>query len=243
MPRPAKVWWNKQKQAWFTELGGARRMLAKGKSNKSLAKEKLQALLEEQALLVQVNGAITVAALCDAFLEDALHNLEPRTYESYRYGCQKFADLFAARAAHTIEPQDISQFARVIKKSLNPTSQAIAAIRIDFDNWLRSLNPRDRSMAETLAVGESTGRVARMFDVTAGRVSQLRQELHDSWCKFTGDAPPRKMSLARSFARRSMGVASCHRVLVTPSFLILFVAPLKWLQYSLTFEERRLHAD
>jgi site-specific recombinase XerD len=136
MPRPAKVWWNKQKQAWFTELGGARRMLAKGKSNKSLAKEKLQALLDEQALLAQVNGAITVAALCDAFLEDALHNLERRTYESYQYGCQKFVDLFAARAAHTIGPQDVSQFARGIKKFLNPTSQAIVLRSVErCFNW------------------------------------------------------------------------------------------------------------
>jgi hypothetical protein len=50
MPRPAKVWWNKQKQAWFTEVGGKRRMLAKGKANKTFAKDRLQALLDEQGL-------------------------------------------------------------------------------------------------------------------------------------------------------------------------------------------------
>jgi hypothetical protein len=136
MPRPANVWWNKQKQAWYTELGGRRRLLTKGKSNKSLAKVKLGELLDEQALLADVHGAITVAALCDAFLEDALHNLERRTYESYQYGCQKFVDDFAARAAHTIEPQDISSFARRLKNSLNPTSQAIVLRTIErCFNW------------------------------------------------------------------------------------------------------------
>jgi hypothetical protein len=33
--------------------------------------------------------------MCDAFLEDALRNLEKRTYESYQYGCQKFVDIYA----------------------------------------------------------------------------------------------------------------------------------------------------
>ena len=68
MPRPARVWWHKQKRAWCTEIGGSRRVLAKGKLNKALAQEKLRDLVAEQALLADVNGAITVAALCDAFL-------------------------------------------------------------------------------------------------------------------------------------------------------------------------------
>jgi hypothetical protein len=75
MSRPAKVLWNAQKRAWCTEVGGARRILAKGKANKKLAREKLRELLDEQAVLADVNGAITVAALCDAFLEDALQEL------------------------------------------------------------------------------------------------------------------------------------------------------------------------
>jgi integrase len=45
-------------------------------------------------------------------------------------------DLFAARAAHTIEPQDISQFARGVKKFLNPTSQAIVLRSVErCFNW------------------------------------------------------------------------------------------------------------
>jgi integrase len=136
MPRPAKVWWNKQKQAWYTELGGVRRMLAKGKANRELAKDRLKELLDEQALLADVNGAITVAALCDAFLEDAFHNLEKATYQSYRHGCQKFVDDFAARAAHSIEPSDMSKFARGLKNSLNPTSQAIVLRTVErCFNW------------------------------------------------------------------------------------------------------------
>lgn len=69
MPRPATVWWNKQRGSWCTDVGGTRHILAKGKANKTLAWEKLKELIDEQALLlVDMNGAITVAAMCDAFL-------------------------------------------------------------------------------------------------------------------------------------------------------------------------------
>lgn len=136
MPRPATVWWNKQRGAWCTDIGGTRHVLAKGKANKKLAKDKLREMLDEQVLLADVNGAITVAAMCDAFLEDALHNLERRTYASYQYGCQKFVDAYAARAAHTIGPQDIAKFARGLKASLNSTSQAIVLRTIErCFNW------------------------------------------------------------------------------------------------------------
>ena len=51
MPRPATVWWNKQRGAWCTDIGGTRHVLAKGKANKKLANEKLKALRDEQGLL------------------------------------------------------------------------------------------------------------------------------------------------------------------------------------------------
>ena len=136
MPRPATIWWNKQRGAWCTDIGGTRHVLAKGKANKKLANEKLKELRDEQDLLADVNGAITVAAMCDAFLEDALHNLERATYESYQYGCQKFVGVYAGRAAHTMQPQDIAKFARDLSVSLNATSQAIVLRTIErCFNW------------------------------------------------------------------------------------------------------------
>lgn len=63
----------------------------------------------------------------------------------------------------------------------------IAAVRIDFHAWLDSLPPRQRRLAVTLATGESTGRVAKLFRISAGRVSQLRRELHAAWQRFQGE--------------------------------------------------------
>ena len=63
-----------------------------------------------------------------------------------------------------------------------------AAARIDFAAWFRSLVRRQRRIARTLAHGETTSTVARMFGVSAARVSQVRSELADSWAAFQGEA-------------------------------------------------------
>ena len=65
----------------------------------------------------------------------------------------------------------------------------IAATRIDFDEWLGRLSTRKREIAETLALGETTGQTARQFAMSAGRVSQIRRELMDSWQTFVGELP------------------------------------------------------
>ncbi|MGO9115286.1 MAG: hypothetical protein ACLP9L_39235 [Thermoguttaceae bacterium] len=62
-----------------------------------------------------------------------------------------------------------------------------ARVRLDFSAWLASLKRRDRRVAEFLANGETTKAAARKFKVSAGRISQLRHELAQSWNKFTGD--------------------------------------------------------
>jgi len=63
-----------------------------------------------------------------------------------------------------------------------------AAVRIDFANWLRSLPVRPRRVAEKLAVGETTGAVARRFRLSTGRISQMRRELRRGWDDFQSGA-------------------------------------------------------
>ena len=70
----------------------------------------------------------------------------------------------------------------IADKTVGPAE--LAATRIDFPAWLRTLKPRDRRIALKLATGETTGRVARMFKVSAGRISQLRTEFKRAWEKF-----------------------------------------------------------
>jgi ABC-type multidrug transport system ATPase subunit len=45
----------------------------------------------------------------------------------------------------------------------------------------------NRQIAETLALSHSTSEVAHQFGISAGRVAQLRRELHESWRDFHGE--------------------------------------------------------
>ncbi len=67
------------------------------------------------------------------------------------------------------------------------TPADIAALRIDFNAWFETLSPRNQRLTAALALGEQTSSVAQMFRLSAGRVSQLRHELYDSWHQFIGE--------------------------------------------------------
>jgi len=76
----------------------------------------------------------------------------------------------------------------VIEDPRTPVFEQVQ-FRCDFPDWLASLSRRDRRIAEALSVGHSTSQVARRFNVSEGRVSQLRRELATSWREFVGDDP------------------------------------------------------
>jgi len=66
----------------------------------------------------------------------------------------------------------------------------IAAARIDFAEWLKTLPQRSQRLAKRLAAGESTSAAALRFGISPGRVSQLRRELCRAWHAFQGEALP-----------------------------------------------------
>lgn len=71
------------------------------------------------------------------------------------------------------------------------TPAEIAASRIDFCEWMNRMKNRRRQIAETLAAGYRTEEVAEMFNLSAGRISQLRREFEASWNEFQREAPRR----------------------------------------------------
>ena len=105
-------------------------------------------------------------------------------------------DLTSPRAAvtkgFTIERLDrfnqrTGQWREVLVEDRTAGPAQIAMTRLDFASWLSTLSNRDRQLAEKLALGETTGRVARMFRVSAARVSQLRRDLCENWLRFVGE--------------------------------------------------------
>jgi len=93
-------------------------------------------------------------------------------------GCQR---------QHGCRVDSLDQWQETVLTDRRSTPAEQAALRIDFSAWLVTLSWRDQRLAMLLAVGESTGRAAKLLGLTAGRVSQLRRELYESWRQFTGE--------------------------------------------------------
>ena len=103
-----------------------------------------------------------------------------------RLNCRDVASpVCQRRRGFAVESLDAWKLA--LAEDHRTTPAELAAMRVDFEAWLGTLTPRNRRLANVLATGEQTSAVARMFRVTAGRISQLRRELWESWRRFTDE--------------------------------------------------------
>ena len=59
---------------------------------------------------------------------------------------------------------------------------------MDVGAWFATLTKRMKEIAKDLAFGCSTSEVAKKHGVTAGRISQLRRVLEESWAAFQREA-------------------------------------------------------
>lgn len=90
----------------------------------------------------------------------------------------------------SLDQQVSGEWMEITAESRRATPAEIATIRIDFTDWLTTLTPRNRRLAERLAAGESTSSAACALGVSRGRVSQLRAELRNAWHFFQGESLP-----------------------------------------------------
>ena len=102
--------------------------------------------------------------------------------------CQRQKGINVERLDHFDEEENVWQEAVIQDTRTSPVPETVS-FRVDFAAWLKRLSHRDRRIAETLALGNRPGDVAKQFKVSAGRISQLRSELAESWGKFVGDDP------------------------------------------------------
>jgi len=99
--------------------------------------------------------------------------------------CQMKKDLVVERLDHRDDENDGWSEILVEDKHAGPAE--IAACRIDFATWLRSLPRRLRRIATFLANGETTSAAALRFQISQARISQLRRELFSAWQCFQGN--------------------------------------------------------
>ena len=83
--------------------------------------------------------------------------------------------------------RDTEEWKEIVVEDRHAGPAAIAATKIDFAAWLNLLRPRERRIANGLATGETTADVAKRFEVSHGRISQIRRELKRSWGAFQGE--------------------------------------------------------
>jgi hypothetical protein len=102
--------------------------------------------------------------------------------------CQRLKNIIVDRLDRR-DKDDDRQWCEVLVEDRRADAAAIVQTKLDFSDWLASLNRRDRRIAEFLAQGESTKTAARKFRVSAGRISQLRRELAANYRAFVGDDP------------------------------------------------------
>lgn len=72
-----------------------------------------------------------------------------------------------------VRDKAIDQWQEVLVEDKHSTPADIAASRIDFASWLRSLSRKKRQIAKTLATGESTSGTARRHRVSPGRIPPM----------------------------------------------------------------------
>lgn len=80
--------------------------------------------------------------------------------------------------------QSGSAWEEMLVEDRSVTPADLAASRIDYSAWLKTLDRFRRRIAETLATGETTKRSARLFRISPARISQIRRELMDAWNRF-----------------------------------------------------------
>jgi hypothetical protein len=113
-------------------------------------------------------------------------------------GQQKANEVFSplAQRRHSFTVQRLHPYAypphSLWKQAVQDNTQTPVidqvVFRVDFSAWLQTRTKRDRSIIERLLVGERTGAVAQAFDLSPGRIAQLRRQFHADWLRF-GAAP------------------------------------------------------
>ena len=82
------------------------------------------------------------------------------------------------------QDRETGEWEEILLEDRHAGPAATAAARIDVHEWFRRMRPRDRRIAQALAVGERTQDVSKRFGISQGRVSQKRLEFRQNWDEF-----------------------------------------------------------
>lgn len=135
MGRTPKPRYRADRDLWYVTIKGSRHTLAKGEHNREEATRafhRIMATSEAQAPARVVGESVEV--ICNRYLDHALAELAPLTYEFYRRHLAPFGEIHRDLAAADLRPHHVSAW--VGSKGWNPTtrSNAVTAIKRAF-SW------------------------------------------------------------------------------------------------------------
>jgi len=195
VPQPDRTDW----QTKFLDLVPAIRTYA------AYAFRKLPQDFREEAV------AEVIARTCVAFARLAERDLLAKAYPTVlaRFAVAQYAD--GRRTGTTTNTRDLTSPATAKKHGIRVDSlhrfqtekrewkelvvedstagpAEVAAFRIDFETWLEGLPSSKRKLVNQLVDGSTPSEVAAKQNLSRGRVSQIRNELAQSWDAMQSDA-------------------------------------------------------
>ena len=72
---------------------------------------------------------------------------------------------------------------RLRDNTVTPVPEQVC-FRVAWPAWLATLTGREHRMIAAMAQNERTKDISRKFEVSPGRISQMRREFHDNWRRF-----------------------------------------------------------
>ena len=93
-----------------------------------------------------------------------------------------------AQIGNGIQIEPHSKWIDMLVEDKRATVPDQVAAKMDVGAWFATLTKRMKEIAKDLAFGCSTSEVAAKHGVTAGRISQMRRMLEESWLMFQGEA-------------------------------------------------------
>src|SRR4051812_4246651 len=104
--RPPEPWYRTSKGAWYVQVGRKQHRLVKGDEDatRKAAYEAFYKLMASRPETLPPPQKITVAELCERFLDHSDKNHEPQTYRGYRYYLKAFCKAYGGLLACEVKP-------------------------------------------------------------------------------------------------------------------------------------------
>lgn len=169
MPRPAKCWYRKQDNWWYTTINGKQVKLAQGKDARDRAQKEFHRLLGQGIRRGEMDGQ-KVAVLCETYLEHCQHENAEETYAYKVNILSQFCDALGARRCDQVIPNHVTHWLKS-QKHWGDTmrAHAIGTIKAAF-NWAVKEGLLSHNPIKSLPKPQKKARIVTIEEKTFERI-------------------------------------------------------------------------